>query len=293
MKRTIAFILLICLCLSAFSGCGAEKNNVDDHVGANPGQQTTAAQETTDPAPVYEEGTELLLVRSKKSNNDGSGTYFTDYKYDEYGRLIEEIHTNTSGSSTGRDEYIYDENGFQVQKISYDKEGAKTYTYAYEYDEDGNLCKETATKDGEVRWVTTWKYTKGGYILEKKTEDSRGVKIYEYEYNEDYSERTEYYVNGDSRWVSSVAKLDLNNIESMITSYKSDGKKSQVISFEYGKNGLEKEKVSNFGSPTSSNYDIIYTYDENGNLIKKEADYYYGSTYEYTYEPVTVKRRVN
>ena len=38
---------------------------------------------------------------------------------------------------------------------------------------------------------------------------------------------------------------------------------------------------------------ILTKYDENGNLIKKEADYYYGSTYEYTYEPVTVKRRVN
>lgn len=291
MKRTIAFILLICLCLSAFSGCGAENNNVDDHVGANPGQQTTAAQETTEPAPVYEEGTELLLVRSKKSNNDGSGTYYTEYKYDEYGRLIEEIHTDTSGSTTGRDEYIYDENGFLVQEISYDEDDKKEYCYSYEY-EDGYRVKESVTKDGELRWETTWKYTKGGYILEKKTEDSRGVKIYEYEYNEDYSERTEYYVNGDSRWVSSVAKLGLNNIEEMITTYKSNGKKSNVRMFEYGKYGLEKEKVYN-NSQTSSDYDIIYTYDENGNLIKKEADYYYGSTYEYTYEPVTVKRRVN
>ena len=33
-----------------------------------------------------------------------------------------------------------------------------------------------------------------------------------------------------------------------------------------------------------SDYDVIYTYDENGLLIKELVDYYYGDETTYTYE---------
>ena len=45
-------------------------------------------------------------------------------------------------------------------------------------------------------------------------------------------------------------------------------------------------------SETQADYDTIFTYDENGLLISKNVDYYYGHLIEYTYEPFEILVRV-
>ena len=71
-----------------------------------------------------------------------------------------------------------------------------------------------------------------------------------------------------------------------------NGSWKRTQTWEYDTEGRLLREGNYSRSETQADYMTIYTYDENGLLLSKNVDYYYGYLLEFTYEPFEILVRV-
>ena len=117
---------------------------------------------------------------------------------------------------------------------------------------------------------------------------------YEYQitYDENHREASvESFKNGQR----SGSTKETYNEAGQVTLSKNFDKEDQWTSsreYEYDETGKLLREYSFSRSETQADYQVIYTYDENGLLLSKNVDYYYGYLLEFTYEPFEILVRV-
>lgn len=293
MKKKFCRYILVILCLLlvfALTACGSEASDTEMTEEPSQALQTTeTTEESTEPEPVYEKQTVYLCVREYLQNYEG-GNFLKGYTYDEYGRVTEYFQIKDDGSRGWVNTYSYDENGNNTQ-IRTDRG-----RYEMTYDEAGRLLSEVYYYGEECNSEKYYEYDAEGYvILETRIERYSEEVTYTYEltYNEDHTEATvQQFKNGEP---NGTTYETYNAAGQVLTSdvYDPEGnwKSGQTYSYDADGNLLQQGTYSS--SETQADYMTIYTYDENGLLLSKNVDYYYGYLLEYTYEPFEILVRVN
>lgn len=295
MKTMIRFVtLMLCIALLA-CGCGGKKDDpADETSGGSLGDLFTEPTETTEetePAPVYEKQTVYLCTMQTQTLHENDAVSVRYNSYDEYGRMTEswvELPDGTKGTVTS---YTYDESGNCILETY----GASS-RYERTYDEEGRILSQLYYYGDECSSEHHYTYNKDGYLIER-TEITRysEEKTYTYKvtYSPDYSSAViDSYLDGEKIGHTE----ETYNADGQLTYYKnfaSDGKWTSSSKIKYDGNGNKILEEREFSRDTQADYDVIYTYDENGLLISMDAAYYYGQIVEYTYEAFEILVRVN
>lgn len=307
MKRSLICAVSLCLCLIFIFGCATEPS-VPDGTAGTAGQTTPASGETTN-APVettvpvettaaptetqvqYETKEVYLLVKTDTKFFDGNQPNGSEYEYDEYGRVTIRWNLSSGERNGNYTAYEYDEQGRKYKEITHneDIEALNGY-HLYIYDENGRLLTDTSyDMSGEASYETVYSYDDAGWLISEKVtrfyKDPDSVAEEIMEYNEDHTQGTRYYYQDGVKnsWYEvetydaegKIIKLDRRN---------EDGTRGSIRDYFYDEQGRIILEKYNTSSQMQSDYDVIYTYDENGLLIKELVDYYYGDETTYTYE---------
>lgn len=225
----------------------------------------------------------------------------------------------TSFSAEGKEllgydhEFTYDENGRPVHYCS----GSNATSYIY--DEKGNLLEERFT-NAHYTYLTAYAYDEHGNRIRMSRGASGKVEYYEeYTYDENGNLLTEVHFYADSTDLHLPIEPTLRQQEAYAYAYDESGRvireertykeNKQVWEYLYDDAGLLLEDRYTVGGKTvvtahvydeagrilrssSTKKQVDYTYDEQGNLIKKESrtatpEGYTRleiDTYEYTYD---------
>lgn len=165
---------------------------------------------------VYEEGIMTMFVRQEGTSNNWINTNWTEYFYDQYGNLTEEIQFSSQGKT--RISYLYNPQHQVIEKLyqSWDVDSYETlalytyqytlvaklseivyfwwnstnwdttYRYLFDYDDHSTLIRETDQKwsPGEGKWLNElkWEYysTHLPGQLEAFISDSTNVSCFDY-----------------------------------------------------------------------------------------------------------------
>lgn len=204
------------------------------------------------------------LVTEQFTNNEGYSAK-TDYTYGSYGELVEKV--TVSGKTEDRTVYTYDELGHLIKEEQTlrtgDKE-TKPLRLEYTYDEFGNRLSRSEFRMDTLYRKESWTYSEAGQKLTFQYADGKGVIMEEVRYL--------YFPDG---------KLDQETYymgKSAIT----------AIYYIYDDAGRVVKKAT--GTPYEKFIDVrenvLYTYDENGNLLTEVTAKKDGtelSRREYTY----------
>ncbi|MCM1529707.1 MAG: DUF6531 domain-containing protein [Alistipes sp.] len=202
----------------------------------------------------YEYDDEMRIVKVKESGNET-----VSYTYDANGNKKSETLANGVVST-----YTYNNNN-KVIGITNKKENSTISSYEYSYYLDGSDACKVRNESGIIE-STSYEYDS----LKRLTEES--VKVgnnttdtYAYEYD-DYGNRSKMTATGTEDYVT---EYSYNDAQGKYTALLQ--KETKTVKND-GKNPLDKnDKVEQ----------TVYTYDKNGNQIKKVAD---GKTETNTYD---------
>ena len=288
MKRGLACLFAVCMLLSA---CASEdtQDTAPDTKPTEP--ETTATTETvpTEPQLRWEKQKVFLCVRQTMTQHDGSGSSAQEFEYDEYGNRIGMWPLEPSGKrSPSYTEYSYDQMGNLISSVSVDAQGNPGSRYEYTYDENGNVLSELYyNAEGAVRAETYYVYNADGWLA-GKTEKAYyfdPVRDYQYAfaYEPDYSACTVSSVMDGEAVGYTNETYDADGRVTRADNYAQDDSWKSTITYAYDAAGNILKEEHYTENDLQADYDIIYTYDENGCLISKNVDYYYGYIMEYTY----------
>ena len=301
MKRNIFFIISICLGIILLCSCGSDAPSSGDV--ATTAAQTTAAPTEIETEPVqttvaptqaqirYETQAVYLLVKTDTKFFDGNLPYGSELEYDEYGRVT--IRWNLScGERNGKyTTYEYDEQGNLLKETQHNEKDETLTTYhLYTYDEKGLLVTDSSYDNkGELSYETVYSYDDAGWLISEKVtrfyKDPDSVVEKVMEYNEDHTQGTRYsYQDGVKNSWYEEETYDADGKITKLNRRNEDGTWGSSRDYFYDDQGRVIREEYNTSSETQADYDVIYTYDENGLLIKDLVDYYYGDETTYTYE---------
>ena len=225
-----------------------------------------------------------LIETNYYNINDGSLSYKSIYKYDNFNNLTESSGYSADGVLVHKNIYRYSKKGVQSieRSINYEKDGKQYRDVVSKYDQNYNQIEyKSFTSEGRLFVHHQYTYDQYDNKIEKKSfsgekltshhsfkYDSKGNEIemkdllisdntftdeYGNEYKTDSSAPATYYTKYDDHG---------NRIE--IKSYQ-DEKLSSHTTYKYNKNKQMTEWVEHFNDSAVRR---IYTYDDYNNLIK-------------------------
>lgn len=291
MKTMIRFVILM-LCIALLTcGCGSKKDDTPDETkGGGLSDLLTEPTETTEPEPVYEKQTVYLCTKQVQTLHENDAVSVRCNSYDEYGRKIEswtDLPDGTRGSVTT---FTYDESGNNIMETS------QYGFYERTYDEAGRMLRQLYFSDDECVSEYYYTYNEDGYLIERKEVtrySQEKTYVYKVTYNPDYSGAViDSYLDGEKIGHTE----ETYNADGQVTFYKNydaEGNWTSSCESTYDSEGRLLQEYKKSSRDTQPDYKVIYTYDENGLLKSKDADYYYGHIVEYTYEAFEILVRVN
>lgn len=284
-KPVGAVTMLLCLSMLLF-GCGGDDAvETTDAVSTDVEtvQEQTAEQTVpvTEAQHVYEKQTVYLCTLETTKSYENGYVSRTAHSYDEYGRVVETWKVESDGSKGYTTEYIYDDFGNLIS------EGSIHRTY----DEKGNMLSQCFGDEGDYLYEYHFTYDEAGFPIEEirttRYESERTV-TYTITYNADHTEST---VDEVEDGVKTGYTKETYTTDGKILSYFNYDANGGFVSgctYEYDSEGRLILEQNYTNSETQADYDVIYTYDDNGLLMTKDVDYYYGHLKEYTYEPFEI-----
>lgn len=289
MKKLLT-ILALCLYMTAMLwGCGNTEEPAPTTEAPQLQQTEAVTEEPTEPKPVYEKQTVYLCVQENMRNYEG-GSNRKGYTYDEYGRVQKYFMLNSDGSYAWVTEYSYDEQGNNIEMRTGDSVSIMTY------DEAGRMTSKLSYYQEECKNEYYYVYDEQGFVVEETRIQRYSDEVtygFTMTYNADHTEATiDQFKNGEP---NGQARETYNAAGQVLTSntYDANGKWKHGQTWEYDESGRVLKEYNYSRSETQADYETIYTYDENGLLLSKNVDYYYGYLLEYTYEPFEILVRVN
>lgn len=291
MKKRFSCLLLICLSL-LLCACGGGNAAQETESAVNEETQVSSEpsfDETTVPEPVYETRTVYLCVLETMTNYENNSTFKTGFSYDEYGNRISSWRVESDGSKGAETVYEYDEAGRLIRET---RDGSY---YDYIYNEQGLLTDQSWYSDGVCTSEEHYTYDEAGFVINQVRITRYSDEVtYEYQitYDENHREASVESIKNGQR---SGSTKETYNEAGQVTLSKNFDKEDQWTSsreYEYDETGKLLREYSFSRSETQADYQVIYTYDENGLLLSKNVDYYYGYLLEFTYEPFEILVRV-
>jgi len=254
-----------------------------------PGTTAPATTAQTEPEVIYEKQTVYLCVRTTMENWNEPGVHETLYTYDEYGNSIKSENMS-SGSWTLSE---YDDWGNLLIQQSYRSDGSKGGRYEYTYDENGlMLTQKYFSADGTLFSEYTYTYDDTDRLIKETYKYSENDYLYEYSYSDDGSEcRMNTYNHGELTGYT-IDRFNSDGLMIERNSYKADDAWRYRKTCEYDEQGRLVLEWNYDSNELQADYDVIYTYDENGLLVYKNVDYYYGYGLRYFYEAFQILVRV-
>ena len=255
----------------------------------------------------YDEYGQLILRESK---TDGDYVEEETYRYDEAGNLIY-YPSQVGRKNTDPISCTYDEQGRLLTKITryvsyaytYDAEGRllteahNNTEYVYTYDSAGNLIvKELWDRNNnEMQSRTTYLYNASAQVIYQEGITSRGTGYYHYYEYDEAGRLTLYrwYINNNLCGMDVYEYNENGDLIRHVDYYQSAIETELQIStktYQYDKQGRLVALITRGEHAVA---DIViceyWTYDDSGNLIKKEyiekaGNYKSESVSEYTYE---------
>ena len=291
MKKMIRFVVLM-LCIALLTcGCGGKKDDTPDETkGGSLTDLITEPAQTTEPEPVYEKQTVYLCTMEIQTLHENDSVSVRCNSYDEYGRKTESWIDLPDGTRGSVSTFTYSESGNRTME---------TTQYGYydrTYDEAGRILRQLYFSGDECVSEYYYTYNEDGYLIER-TETTRysEEKTYTYKvtYTPDYSGAViDSYLNGEKVGYTEET-YNADGQVSSYTNYDAEGNWTSGCECTYDSEGRLLQEYKKSSRDTQPNYKVIYTYDENGLLKSKDADYYYGHIVEYTYEAFEILVRVN
>jgi hypothetical protein len=291
MKKMIRFVVLM-LCIALLTcGCGGKKDDTSDETkGGSLSDLITEPAQTTEPEPVYEKQTVYLCTMEIQTLHENDSVSVRCNSYDEYGRKTESWIDLPDGTRGSVSTFTYSESGNRMME---------TTQYGYydrTYDEAGRILRQLYFSGDECVSEYYYTYNEDGYLIER-TETTRysEEKTYTYKvtYTPDYSGAViDSYLNGEKVGYTEET-YNADGQVSSYTNYDAEGNWTSGCECTYDSEGRLLQEYKKSSRDTQPNYKVIYTYDENGLLKSKDADYYYGHIVEYTYEAFEILVRVN
>lgn len=291
MKKWTSLIALMMVLCMVFTGCANEDDDRTDRRKDREDREEGFEGTQNVEEPVYESREVWLCVRKTVESWENGSIGVMEYEYDEYGNQIREINV-VSGTYT---ENTYDDHGNRILSQYYNADGTAGIATEYAYDEEGRLLHSLSVySDGELGSEYTYTYDDTGFPVERievmhfsGTEYRHAVT-----YNENHtSAYVESYKNGEASGYTEETYDDAGNLLTS-RSYRTDGSFSSGVDCAYDEQGRLTLEQKYSGRETQPNYDVQYTYNENGMLVYQNVDYYYGHGVTYEYELFTIQVRV-
>lgn len=274
MKKMIRFVVLM-LCIALLTcGCGGKKDDTPDETkGGSLTDLITEPAQTTEPEPVYEKQTVYLCTMEIQTLHENNAVSVRCNSYDEYGRKTESWIDLPDGTRGSVSTFTYSESGNRMME---------TTQYGYydrTYDEAGRILRQLYFSGDECVSEYYYTYNEDGYLIER-TETTRysEEKTYTYKvtYTPDYSGAViDSYLNGEKVGYTEET-YNADGQVSSYTNYDAEGNWTSGCECTYDSEGRLLQEYKKSSRDTQPNYKVIYTYDENGLLKSKDADYYYG-----------------
>lgn len=168
-------------------------------------------------------------------------------------REYQTLRFDESGSMLGYAVHEYDEAGLKIESRGYDDEGKYQYITLFEYNRNGQLVKESHYDKSES---ILFSYTTHTY-------DKEGIRISSSDFNSD---------DRKVLWIDYSGARNAGDVPSTELGYAADGRQvfrvENEVDSEMRKSESAVYEVKEAGESPGSR--AVYTYNENGNLIKTE-----------------------
>ncbi len=190
----------------------------------------------------------------------------------------ENIYMSADELQVTRYEDTYDSNGNKLKTLHTDYNGTQTTPFQAEYDENGRIISEVYRHNGEIR-KNSYEYDENGNNIKTVLIRDNKYTTYEYNYDENGNLINKLRLDPADKIVEkTVYTYDKNG--NLIRSLSHvDGNESHSYDFVYGNNGkIVKHTYTTYDDDPDGivNWSIEYTYDENGNEIKRKTAYVSG-----------------
>ena len=211
-----------------------------------------------------------------KSNGDVD--YYTEYKYNDSGRLTEYYKYNADGSMNCHKIYDYNDRGLRARDTEYGSDGQLRQVKTYEYNENGK-CTKVETSDASGRLVSAIErtYDNNNLLAEKLFNANRNLIQYtEYSYDgTKVTERNSYNVAGEN----------YNKTSRTVYEYDGEGSLLKEVSYRYkafGQEYIDSRMTYTYEDCTTGafTYHLLKTRDcELGRWDNYRQDYVLGYSY--------------
>ncbi len=205
-----------------------------------------------------ENGNKVMISEQQTSaNGNDDYTYKEEINLDN-GNIVSlywESHDDWGYNSETSKEWEYDTNGNIIRKSRNDNDYSGDYTYTsyqeykYDYDENKNVIREESNINGEID-TTVYQYDENGNLLRREIDDEiTDTTVYQYDENGNLLKR----------------EIDVEK-HKWIFAYQYDEAGRQT-KYEEKTERLNYDEEGNMTQQTTSDYNNIYEYDEEGKLI--------------------------
>lgn len=261
-------------------GSSSYKNYEYDQFG-NPTEYRLYVNDSLRRTTVFEntyDGDRLTQVREL---NDGE--LVSLIRYNENGRVVEDISYVSDQEENLRTEYFYDEAGRLVEEVNYIFE-RESYRLFSTYDENGNLIKR-ALQDQHGTDESFWEYSDDGKITLNGYVGTHHQRYLLFSYDEEGNliKRNAYHAD---RYDAEGKPIDCPPSGMSVNPYfSSEGR----YDYFYDDGKLIKETFTEKGKVRS----YLYSYDDNGCLISYEELDVNGNVwlrYTFEYAPATISQ---
>ncbi|MBE6683641.1 MAG: hypothetical protein E7595_05760 [Ruminococcaceae bacterium] len=195
--------------------------------------------------------------------------------YDSNGNKLKTLHTDYNGTQTTPFQAEYDENGRIISEV-YRQNGEIKWENSYEYDENGRIISEGYRHNGEIKWKYSYEYDENGNNIKTVLIRDNKYTTYEYNYDENGNLINELRLDPADKIVEKTVYTYDKNGNRIRSLNIVNGNESHSYDFVYGNNGkIVKNTYTTYDDDPDGivNWSIEYTYDENGNEIKRKTAY--------------------
>lgn len=229
------------------------------------------------------DGTALERVYFAYSFMDGSLRSRNVTTYDEAGNRLAVVSMDPDGNPIAQTVLRYDDNGNLVEEASYDAEGTETRRMRYERNADGDVVVWERYIGGELDERGEIDYdAQGRPIEEREYEDGRLTQIETYTEPGKVSEVISYDEEGQVE--SSRTVVESEHGTERMAIYDADENLEWDMTWTYDENGLTLERREVDGEGDEIVYAYEYEFDETGNWVRMVVTEFYKDMEPTTYE---------
>lgn len=289
MKRLLIYTLILSLLLAGCGGKEQPEELTPEDLIYGPSIEIPEDQEAVTLPPTEENTvTVLRLVRMASLDENGEERWYREYGYDEAGRLITEREVSSAGEESYRVQITYASDGSGREVTTTDSDGRVTLLRE-QWDGEGRVIRKESLWEDQVEHFTTFSYDDRGNLIEEQTQfsDDPTVLRNEYTYDEQGNRTGHHEYDGDSLTGWQEMEYDEAGHCLLTLSYGFDG--ALISRTQHDWEG--STEIRSQMDPGGAVYMVtLVTYDEQGNLLRKEIQQegFVISCSEYTYEGVEI-----